>query len=305
MAYFSQYILIDICLFISVIITIIYLWFRYQYTYWTKQGIYSPAPQFPVGNIKELFNGTHHIGEQFEKIYYETRKKPFVGIYLAHKRALVVNDVELAKTILVKDFINFTDHGLVHHEESEPLEGHLFNINGNRWKTLRVKLIASFTSSKMKVMFDALVRHAIEVQKYLEPHINAGNAVDLKELLSRYTTDVIGTCVFGIECKSIGVENSPFRLMSRKSQRLNIFRSAIQSMSLMAPWVVKLLRTSMYQKDVNEFFMKAAKEAVQYRKENGISGNDYMQTLMKMRDDRIAYEKQGKKIGKTEIQYKY
>lgn len=299
MAYFSQYILIDIGLLVLALFTIIYLWFRHRYTYWTKRGVYSPPPLFPVGNIKELFDGTFHIGEQFENLYYQTRKKPFVGIYMAHKYALMINDPELAKSIIVKDFMHFTDHGLVHHEESEPLEGHLFNINGNRWKTIRVKLIASFTSSKMKFMFDTMVRHGVEVQKYLEPHIRAGNAVDLKELMSRYTTDVIGTAVFGIECKSIWTENSPFRMMSRKSQRLNAFRSAIQSMSLMAPWIVKLLKTSMYQTDVNEFFMKEAKKAVQFRKENGISANDYMQTLMKLRDDRVTYENQGKKIGKV------
>lgn len=288
---------IEFFILLLTLIGVVYLWFRKRYTYWTQLGVYSPPPQFPVGNIKELFDGTLHIGEQFEKIYYETRSKPFVGIYLAHKCALVVNDLELAKNILVKDFIHFTDHGLVHHEESEPLEGHLFNVNGNRWKNLRVKLIASFTSSKMKVMFDTLVYHAIEVQKYLKPHIEAGNAVDLKELLSRYTTDVIGTCVFGIECKSISEESSPFRMMSRKSQRLNFFRSIIQSMSLMAPWIVKRLKVSMYQNDVNEFFMKAAKDAVKYRKEQKLYGNDYMKTLMKLRDDREIYEKQGKQVG--------
>lgn len=286
----------DLCLCLLVIGIFGYLWFRHRYTYWTKKGVYSPPPTFPTGNVSDMMLRSLQIGQQFENIYYENRKHPFVGIYLAHKVALVVNDPELIKTIMVKEFMHFTDHGMVHNEESEPLEGHLFNINGNRWRNLRVKLIPAFTSGKMKVMFDTLVHYGHVMQECIEPNVAAGNAVDMKETLSRYSMDIVGTCVFGIETNSLKSKEPMFRIMSQKSQTLPFFRSMIQTMSLMAPWIVSRLKVSMYQNDVNEFFVGAANDAVKYRSKENIKGNDYMQILIKLLEERQEVLKKDGKI---------
>lgn len=289
-------VVVDSVLVLLCLIVLGYLWFLRRYTYWARRGVYSPKPTIPWGNIKDLVLGRTHIGQQFEQIYYETRKHPFVGIYMIHKYALVINDPELIKSVVVKDFMHFTDHGLVHHEESEPLEGHLFNINGNRWRNVRLRLIPNFTSGKMKVMFDTVVKFGKVMQEYIEPNINMGKPVDVKETLARFSTDIVGTCVFGVETNSLLNEKAIFRNMSKKSQMLPPLRSLIQTMSLMAPKIVENLKMSMYQNDVNEFFKESAREALKHRQQNNTK-NDYMQTLLKLREEREEKQRNNELLG--------
>ena len=73
-----------------------------------------------------------------------------------------------------------------------------------------------FTSGKMKMMFPLVNKCAEEMNSVLMKHISNPEGVDIKDLCSRYTTDVIGNCAFGLDTNSLQNPNTEFRAMGSK-----------------------------------------------------------------------------------------
>lgn len=85
---------------------------------------------------------------------YKSTKGPVVGTYLTLRPALLIREAQLAHDVLVKDFASFHDRGVYVDEENDPISAGLFAMEGAKWKSLRAKLTPSFTSGKLKAMFE-------------------------------------------------------------------------------------------------------------------------------------------------------
>lgn len=77
-------------------------------------------------------------------------------------------------------------------ERDDPISAHLFSVDFARWKVLRAKLTPTFTSGRMKFMFQTIVDVADNFQKCLAGMVDGNENFELRDVLSRFTTDVIG-----------------------------------------------------------------------------------------------------------------
>lgn len=102
-----------------------------------------------------------------------------------HQPILMINDPEVIKLILIKEFNKFRDRGLYFNEEVDPLSGHLFFLPGERWRQLRAKLSPTFTSGKLKQMFPLLSEIVDELIKVCDRTIEKDPVVDIKDLIGR------------------------------------------------------------------------------------------------------------------------
>lgn len=61
---------------------------------------------------------------------------------------------------------------------------HLFHLEFHKWKTLRAKITPTFSSGKMKQMFQTLVDSGSTLEKYMKKHDNE-QPIDIKNVLGK------------------------------------------------------------------------------------------------------------------------
>lgn len=90
-------------------------------------------------------------------------------------------------------------------------------IVGPKWKLLRSKLTPAYSPGKLKYMFNTILDCGHQMTNILrEISIEKGD-VEIKEILARFTTDVIGSCAFGLECNCIRNPEAEFRRMGKRA----------------------------------------------------------------------------------------
>lgn len=93
-------------------------------------------------------------------------------------------------------------------------------------------------------------------------------SVELKDILSRFTCDVIGNIAFGIECNSLETAYSEFYQMAVSS--MDSFDYVMRLVLNGYQKFARPLGMKLTPSDVSEFYMTMVKEIIQYRK----TGND-------------------------------
>lgn len=112
--------------------------------------------------------------------------------------------------------------------------------------------------------------------------------VDIKEVVSRFTTDVIGSCAFGIDCNSLKNPDSEFRKFGRRIfQPIPSFTRTIKNLLVQAlsKNMLIALGVKLMNKEVEDFFMGVVRNTVNYREENNIQRNDFMQLLLQLKNE--------------------
>jgi len=134
---------------------------------------------------------------------------------------------------MTSDFNSFHDRGVYVDEKYDPLSAHLFNLQGASWRNLRNKLTPSFSSGKIKGMFgtiddvgEKLVQHLLGV---IEKSPN--DQIEIKEKLTTYAIDIIGSVIFGLDIDSFSNPNNEFRVISDLLQTQGGFLQKVHNLS--------------------------------------------------------------------------
>lgn len=148
---------------------------------------------------------------------------------------------------------------------------------------LRIRLTPTFTSGKMKYMFDLVKECAEEFQQSLLKSATAGESVDIKDCSVNYTIEVISSTAFGLKTNSMATDSE----FKRVSQEVFPNRLSAKLRLMLFDWFPSLqayFQISVFNKTVNNFFFNLIKDTVNYRKENSVSRNDFLQILMSLNE---------------------
>ncbi|XP_065214526.1 probable cytochrome P450 6a18 [Planococcus citri] len=273
-----------LCVLVVTLILYLYRYFKKSHRYFEKYGIPCTKSHWYYGHMEDAIRCKKSYVMTLKELYEKSEPHRFVGLYTMQRPAVMIRDPELLKSILIKDFDHFHDHGVYYSKEAEPMSHNLFNMAGDEWKNLRIKLTCTFTSGKMKMMFPLVRKCAEDMKPVLNEYSSTPEGFDVKDFCARYTTDVIGSCAFGVDTNSLQNPDSEFRIMGRR-----IFETRWQGFvraffTNIPAWAIKFFGLESIDKKVTDYFTKIIKDMVKFREKNNISRGDFLDILIGMKN---------------------
>ena len=199
------------------------------FTHWKRLNFPEIKPALIFGNLKPVAKREKSFGVTIYDLYKQTKANPFVGIYLFFRPALLINDIEVIKTVLNKDFSFFHDRGVYSNVQHDPLSGGIFQLSGAEWRNLRLKMTPAFSSAKLRSMFKTFHDVGLELEQHISKKADIGSVIEIKDILSRYAVDIIASTIFGFEVNTIRNPDNKFRYVGKSftdPNLMNGFRNA-------------------------------------------------------------------------------
>ncbi|KAF0770710.1 putative cytochrome P450 6a13, partial [Aphis craccivora] len=271
----------------TIIVTITYYFCVSTFKKWENLNVpyIKPIPLF--GNFLSIASGKDHPLEFYGRIYDQFVGHKYGGLFQMRTPYLMIRDPEIINDVLIKDFASFPDRGIYSDFSVNPLSNNLFFMENPQWKTIRSKLSPAFTSGKLKNMYNQIKECGDILMKNIDILKENHNELEIRDILGKYSTDVIGACAFGLKLNSINDDQSNFRKYGKSIFTPSI-RALFRELCLMiSPSLLKIIRVKDFPTEATEFFQKVFKETIAYRLENKIVRNDYIDYLLQARKDLV------------------
>ncbi|XP_043511448.1 cytochrome P450 9e2-like [Frieseomelitta varia] len=266
------------------VLAVVYYRATRNYDFFKKRAIPYEKPMPFLGNMWEAFFQRLSFAEIIEKIYNSNPESKYVGFFEFDSPLLMIRDLDLIKSITVKNFDHFPNHRMAFEADLEPLfSKNIFSLCDERWREIRNLLTPAFTSSKMKSMFVLMRDCAKEYGDYFASLPADQPTLELKDAFTKYTNDVIGTCSFGINVNSMKDPENKFYVYGRESTSFGRAQSLRFFAARHFPWLCRLLGIKVFKQKIVDFFTDLVASTIKFRDENGIVRPDMIQLMMETR----------------------
>ncbi|XP_045450210.1 cytochrome P450 6k1-like [Melitaea cinxia] len=188
--------------------------------YWADRDVPYLPPVPLVGNMTFLLR--ENIVYWLERVYHQHYDRPYVGFWIFWRPGLLVNSPTIARNILNRDFDIFKNH-LLSSGKTDPVGSlNLFTAKDPLWSHLRLQLGGLFTSAKLRKFQDYTRIKSKELVQRI--HNDRNSKVDMMTLFIDYTTDVIGTTLFGIKSDATLTGAGPLRDITKDFSKYTFLR---------------------------------------------------------------------------------
>jgi cytochrome P450 len=269
--------------------------------YWRKHGI----EQLKSGEIAPFWaRYTFAVPAQeldrriYEKFKARDPKIKMGGIMEFRKPFLYILDHDLIKTVTVKDFDHFSNRRTFPLDKDDPLHfsQSLLMLENQEWKDMRSTLSPTFSTGKIRRMFDIFNDSAQQMTEYLLGEIKGSrsNEIELKEVCGRFTLNVIASSAFGVESNSFRDKDSTIYRMGHRIQNQFSILTILKFLILMVfPILSKVIKMSFFDQESVDFFSGMIKTTVKHREESGEKRDDFVQLLLETRSEPKAHADPG------------
>ncbi|EZA62496.1 Cytochrome P450 6k1 [Ooceraea biroi] len=275
----------DVVIVVAILIIIAYLYMTRNFKYWQKRGILELSPTPFFGNFAQCLFLRRAPADFLKDLYDRAKGLPYVGFYVLDKPFLLLCDRELVKNIMIKDFNQFSDR----YSGASPTDrigyATLFFLQNPAWKIVRNKLSPFFTSGKLKNMFNLMLECGDNLEKYLESLglEGDGKTIEVIELIGKFTTDIVGSTAYGLNCNSFKYPNTEFRKYARMIFTYTLKRAYELLSVFFLPHIVRMLNMQVFGKETTNFMRKVFWETFTARMESNMKRNDLIDILVELK----------------------
>lgn len=281
---------IEILLFFCFLFAWFYHYCTKQYNEFKKQGIPYAKPSFPFGsrNAQKVMSGKMSFFDLERDLAEsdEFKNVKIFGYFMTGQPTLVINDEDLAKQIMIKDFDHFADlrpFGYKGSSKENQLYNHMLtSLQGPEWKKVRALLNPCFTSSKLKLMVPHLVKCGDQLAEYVTE--KTGEDFEGRDLFGKYALDGFASAGYGLEINSFADPGNVFRKMALTmtgapgyGSKWDIPRFMLQAI---APSIAKLFGLPMFAEKPCLFLTDIIEKTVKQRRETGVRRNDIVDLIV-------------------------
>ncbi|CAD1480794.1 unnamed protein product, partial [Heterotrigona itama] len=253
-----------------------------NFSFFKKRGIPYAKPMVFLGSLW----GTKKLSfaEIVEKIYNLKPESKYIGFFEFESPVLMIRDLDLIKSITVKNFDHFPNHRMVFNPNLDTLfSKNIFSLRDERWREVRNMLTPAFTSSKIKSMFVLMRDCAKEYGDYFASSSADQTTLELKDAFTKYTNDVIASCAFGVHVNSMKNPRNTFYVYGREATSFERAQSLRFLATRKFPWLCRLFGIKVFKQKIMDFFKELVASTISARDENGIVRPDMIQLMMETR----------------------
>ncbi|XP_045770963.1 cytochrome P450 6B5-like [Maniola jurtina] len=256
--------------------------------YWKNRNIPYVKPLPIFGNYKDCLLVKKHINLVVQNLCQQFPDEPYFGSFYGTSPALIIQDPNLIKLVLSKEFYFCNGRETSDYNDKEMFSKMMFFANGDEWKVLRMNSSQLFSSAKLKKMFYLINDSSDTLERLLADEIKTGPDIEVKNLLSRYTMDCITTCAFGFNSETMkqDVHKNPFTTMAEKIFDRTVSGALKNYCRSMWPRLFYALGFKLLEDDAGTFFNNVITEVLRQRGEAKSSRNDFVDLILTWKTDK-------------------
>lgn len=234
-------------------ITLLFVYGCWPNGVFRKLGVPGPTPLPFFGTMLKYRKGFANFDMECYKKYGK-----LWGIFDGRQPVLCVADPAMIKTILIKEC-----YSLFTNRRNFRLNGPLYDAvsiaEDDQWRRIRSVLSPSFTSGRLKEMFEIMKRHSANLLSSMKKKADKDEAIELKEFFGPYSMDVVTSTAFSVDIDSINNPSDPFVTNIKKMLKFDLLSPLFLTVAFfpfMGP-VLEKMEYSFFPASVTDFFYAA------------------------------------------------
>ncbi|XP_044766592.1 uncharacterized protein LOC123322677 [Coccinella septempunctata] len=269
---------------LSILLILLYYVAVKPYSYWKDRGVKTgKVIPFFGDNFRVVF-GLEGFVDQTKRIYNSFPNERYYGIYQFSKPALVLRTPGIIKKMCVKDFDYFPNRQNFATQGDVLFSKNLLGLKGQAWKDMRSAISPTFTSARIKSMFVLVCQNAkLFIDNFLKKDEDI-TEVEFKDVISRFTSDVVANAAFGIQVDSLKDRNNMFYKMVRHGVNLGSIRIKIAfCLYKLSPKIASIFGIPLLERKVEDFILNLVENTLKIREEKNIRRPDILGLLLDAR----------------------
>lgn len=260
------------------------LFVRHRYAYFRRHNIPYTTPTFPLGNAQELGSELAH-STWIKKLYFLFRGRASIGgLFIGVDPVVLVTDLNVIRDVMVNQFCKFTNRSFYMNERDDPLSAMLIAMKGERWRNLRTKMSPTFSVTSTRRMFETVHSVGQNLLAFVQRFVVTSEPFSSKNIAMRYICDTIGLCGFGLECQALTQQDPYLLTIANNLFPISRFLMKFWLLAGTYPRLAHWLRLKAFPTFVTRYFRRVIEETVQYREDNNIKLNDFMNLMIDIKN---------------------